>query len=208
MATQTRRRGCGCCGCLSAFFLLLFALILVGSGFFLFNAIGALNRLEATRPVPLPATTFSRQTYTTARQKLDRFFMDSAERSVTLSNDEVNALLAESPELPFLRHSIVVALNQSTAEVYCSLPVNLPLVPRRYLNCSFEVRPSMHGQELDLDVSRIETEGKPLGAEEIHQYRLVVLPVIETTLSNLNRVQWDRSVREIRIGNGNLVLAR
>jgi hypothetical protein len=208
MATQNRRGGCGCCGCLFASFLLLLALILVGLGFFYFNATKNLSRVAATGPVAVPATTFNRQTYTAARQKFDLFFADPAQRSVTLSNPEVNALLAESPELRLLGHSTVVVLNQNSAEVYCRLPVELPLLPRRYLNCAFQVRPSMRDDEFDLGISRIEREGKPLGAAEIRQYQIVVVPLIEKTLSGLNKIQGDRSVRDVRIENGNLILAR
>jgi hypothetical protein len=208
MAAQNRRGGCGCCGCLFAFLLFLFTLILVGAGFFYFKATNNLDRLSATGPVALPATTFSRQNYTTARQKFDQFFADPAERTLTLSNAEVNALLAESPELRILRHGTVVVLNQNYAEVYCSLPVDFPLLPRRYLNCAFQTRPSMRGEEFELDVTRIEREGKPLGAAEIRQYQSIVVPLIEKTLSGLNKIQRDRSVRDVRIENGSLVLAR
>jgi hypothetical protein len=86
--------------------------------------------------------------------------------------------------------------------------MELPLLPRRFLNCAFQVRPSMRDDQFDLDVSRIETEGKPLGAAEIRRYQTVVLPLIEKTLSSLNKIQGDRSVRDVRIENGNLVLAR
>ena len=63
-----------------------------------------------------------------ARQKFDHFFADQAERSVTLSNVEVNALLADSPELRILKRGTVVLLTQNSAEVHCSLPVD-PSVP-------------------------------------------------------------------------------
>lgn len=208
MAAQNRRGCCGCCGCLSAFFLILLALILFGVGFVYFNATNKLSRVAATGPVPLTATTFTQQTYIAARQKFDQFFADPAERSVTLSNAEVNALLADSPELRGLRHGTAVVLNQNSAELSCSMPVDLPLLPRRFLSCAFQVRPSMRGDDFVLDVSRIEREGKPLGAAEIRQYQAVVVPLIEKTLSTLNRIQGDRSVHEARIENGNLVLAR
>ena len=208
MAAQNRRGGCGCCGCLLVSFLFFLALILVGLGFFYFNATKNLSRVAATGPVASPATTFNRQTYTTARQKFNQFFADPAQRSVTLSNPEVNALLAESPELRVLSHAAVVVLNQNSAEVYCRLPMELPLLPRRFLNCAFQVRPSMRDDQFDLDVSRIETEGKPLGAAEVRQYQTVVLPLVEKTLSSLNKIQGDRSLRDVRIENGNLVLAR
>jgi hypothetical protein len=208
MAAQSRRAGCGCCGCFFAVLLVLFVLILLGVGLFYFNAANNLNRVAGGRLVPSPATAFNRQTYSLAREKFDRFFADPAERNVILSNAEVNALLADSPELRILRRGTAVVLNQTSAEVSCSLPLDLPLLPRRYLNCTFELRPSMRGQELELDVSRIEKEGKPLGPAEIHQYRFVVVPMIEKSLSSLNKIQGDRALRDIRIENGNLILSR
>ena len=208
MAAQSRRAGCGCCGCFFAFLLLLVALVAVGVGFLYFNAANRLNPASAARRVPLPGTTFNRQTYSIARQKFDRFFADPSEHSATFSNAEVNALLADSPELRLLRRGTAVVLNQISAQVDCSLAVDLPLLPRRYLNCTFETRPAMRGGELELDVSRIELEGNPLGAAGIHQYRLVVVPMIEKTLSTLNKLQGERAVRDVRIENGNLVLSR
>jgi hypothetical protein len=208
MAAQNRRAGCGCCGCFFSVFLLLLVLILFGVGFFYFNAANNLNRVPSGRLVPSPATAFNRQTYSVAREKFDHFFADPAERNVTLSNAEVNALLADSPELRILGRGTSVVLNQTSAEVGCNLPLDIPLLPRRYLSCTFEVRPAMRGQELELGVSRIEKEGKPLGPGEIHQYQLVVIPMIERSLSSLNKIQGDRAVRDVRIENGNLILSR
>ena len=142
MATQTGRKGCGSCGCVLALFVFLLTLVLVGVGFSYFYAANNLTRTATTGRVLLPATAFNRQTYTTARQKFDQFFADPAERSLTLSNAEVNALLAESPELRLFHRGIVVAFDHISAQVYSSVPLDLPFLPRRYLNCSFETRPS------------------------------------------------------------------
>jgi hypothetical protein len=208
MAAQSRRAGCGCCGCFFSVLLLLFILILFGVGFFYFNAANSLNSVVEGRLVPSPATAFNRQTYSLAREKFDRFFADPAQRNLTLSNGEVNALLADSPELRILQRGTAIVLNRTSAEVSCNLPLDIPLLPRRYLNCTFEIRPAMRGQELELDVSRIEKEGKPLGPGEVHQYQFVVVPMIERSLSSLNKFQGDRAVRDIRIENGNLILSR
>jgi hypothetical protein len=208
MAAQSRRAGCGCCGCLFSVLLLLLVLLLGGVGFFYFYAANNLDKVAPTRGGPLPGTTFSRQTYAVAREKFSSFFADAAARDLTLSNSEVNALLLDSPELRVLRRGTTVGLNQMFAEIHCTLPLDLPLLPRRYLNCTFEVRPAMRGQELELDVSRIEREGKPLGAAEIRQYRLVLVPLLAKSLSTLNRLQGDRAVRDLRIENGNLILSR
>jgi hypothetical protein len=208
MAAQKGRKGCGCCGCLLALFVFLLALVLVGVGLSYFYAANNLNRAATTSRVPLPATAFNRQTYTTARQKFDRFFANPLERTMTLSNAEVNALLADSPELRLFQRGIVVAFDHISAQVYCSVPLDLPFLPRRYLNCSFETRPSMHGEGMELDISRIERDGKPLPAGEVRQYRVVILPLIEKFLASMNKIRGDRAVRELWIENGNLVLAR
>jgi hypothetical protein len=208
MAAQKGRKGCGCCGCVLALFVFLLALMLVGVGFSYFYAANNLTRTATASLVLLPASAFNRQTYTTARQKFDQFFADPAERSLTLSNAEVNALLAESPELRLFHRGIVVAFNHISAEVYSSVPLDLPFLPRRFLNCSFETRPSMHGGGLELDVSRLERDGKPMGAAEVRQYRVVILPLIEKFLSSMNTMRGDQAVRNLRIENGNLVLGR
>jgi hypothetical protein len=208
MAAQNGRKGCGCCGCVLALCVSVLALGLAGVGFFYFYAANSLNRTAIASRVPLPATAFNRQNYATARQKFDQFFANPAERTLTLSNAEVNALLADSPELRFLQHGIVVAFDHISAQVYCSVPLDLPFSPRRYLNCSFETRPAMHGAGLELDISRIERDGKPMGAAEVRQYRVVIVPLIEKFLSSMNKIRGDRAVRDLRIENGNLVLAR
>ena len=66
----------------------------------------------------------------------------------------------------------------------------------------------MHGEGLELDVSRFERDGKPMGAAEVRQLRAMVLPLIKQFLSSMNKIRGDRAVRDLRIENGNLVLGR
>jgi hypothetical protein len=208
MATQDRRGGCGCCGCLFSFLLFLLVLLLVGVGLFYFGAANQLSRLASTIPVPLPATASSRQVYNQARQKFEYFFANSGERSLILSDEELNAFLADSPELRILNRGAGVILNQNSAHVYCSLPMNLPFQSRRYLNYTIHIRPSMRGEDFELNVFRVDREGKALGPTELRQLQIVAVPSIEKMLSIWNKLQMDRSVRDVRIENGNLILAR
>ena len=208
MATQDRRGGCGCCGFLFSFLLFLLVLFLVGVGLFCFEAANQLNRLASSTPVPLPQTASSRQVYNQARQKLERFFADSGERSLILSDAELNAFLADSPELRILNRGTVVILNQNSAYVHCSLPVNLPFQSRRYFNYTIHIRPSMRGEDFELNVFRVDREGKAIGPAELRRLQIVAVPSIEKMLSIWNKLQMDRSVRDIRIENGNLILAR
>src|SRR5271166_1517958 len=199
MATQDRRGGCGCCGFLFSFLLFFLVLLLVGVGLFYFEVANQLNRLASTIPAPLPPAVSSRQVYNQARQKIDHFFADSGERSLILS---------DSPELRLFNRGTVVILNQNSAHVYCSLPVNLPFQSRRYLNYTIHIRPSMRGEDFELNVSRVDREGKALGPAELRQLQIVAVPSIEKMLSIWNKLQMDRSVRDVRIENGNLILAR
>jgi hypothetical protein len=208
MATQNRRGGCGCCGFLFSFLLFLVVLLLVGVGLFYFQASNQLNRLASTAPVPLPPAGSSHQLYIETRQKFAHFLADSAERSLTLSNAELNALLADSPDLRILHHGTVVILNQNSADVYCSIPVNLPFLSRRYLNYTIHVRPSVRGEDFELNVFRIDREGKTLEPTELRQFQNVAVASAEKMLSVWNKMQMDRSVHDVRVENGNLILAR
>src|ERR1700730_3244675 len=208
MATQDRRGGCGCCGCFFSLLLFLLVLLLVGVGLFYFEAANQLSRLASTIPVPLPATASSRQVYNQARQKFEYFFANSGERSLILSDEELNAFLADSPELRILNRGAVVILNQNSADVYCSLPMNLPFQSRRYLNYTIHIRPSMRGEDFELNVFRVDREGKALGPTELLQLQIVAVLSIEKMLSICNKLQMDRSLRDVRSENGNLILAR
>jgi hypothetical protein len=202
------RRGCGCCGIFFALIALLVLLLLAGIGVLLFNAAVKLNSLSSSTPVMLPAVAGGSQAYKEARQKFDRFFSDPNERNLTLSGAEVNALLANAPELGILNRGIVVELKDNTAEIHCSVPVNLPFVSGKYLNYNFVVRPSVRGQDIELQVSRVDRDGKPLGESDLADFQRQILPKIDQVLSRANQYELDRSVRDIRVENGNLVLAR
>jgi hypothetical protein len=208
MAAQDRRGGCGCCGFLFSFLLFLLVLLLVAVGLLYFVAGKQLNRLTSTVPVSLPPAASSRQVYNEAKQKFAHFFADSGERSLILSNAELNAFLADSPELRIFNRGAVVILNQNAADVYCSLPMNLPFLSRRYFNYTIHIRPSMRGEDFELNVFRIDREGKALGPTELRQFQAVAVPSIEKILSVCNKLQMDRSVRDVRVENGNLILAR
>ncbi|HKM57601.1 MAG TPA: hypothetical protein VJX28_02570 [Chthoniobacterales bacterium] len=208
MPAQSRGGGCGCCGCLLGSVLVLLIALVIGVGFFYFAGTSGVDRLAVRGPFPSPATQFNRDTYISGRQKFDHFFSVAAERTLTLSNAEVDALLADSPELRVLGRGALVFLSQNAAEVYCSLPIGVPLLPKRYLNFSFEVRPSIRGDDVELDVTRIERDGRALNATETRKIQTGVVPLVETLLSNLNKFYGSEPVHEVRVENGNLILAR
>ena len=66
----------------------------------------------------------------------------------------------------------------------------------------------MRGEDFELNVFRVDREGKALGPAELRQLEIVAVPSIEKMLSLWNKLQMDRSVHDVRIENGNLILAR
>ncbi|MBV9645808.1 MAG: hypothetical protein JO334_19800 [Verrucomicrobia bacterium] len=55
----------------------------------------------------------------------------------------------------------------------------------------FQLRPSMHGDRLVLNLSKVEEKGRALRAAEI----AVVVPLMEQTLSTFNNIEGDRRAR-------------
>ena len=126
-------------------FSALVRLDVVGVGFFYFNATNNLNRCFGGAPRSFACDDVQPADLQLARQKLDHFFADPAERERHVFKCGSERAAGRLSRAACLGRGTVVALNQNSAEVDCSLPVDLPLLPRRYLNCTFEMRPSMRG---------------------------------------------------------------
>jgi hypothetical protein len=208
MADPRRQGGCGCCGFL--FFGFLFLLLaMIGVGLFSYwSGADKLRKFASNTPVALPSSGANRSLYAPARHRFDQFFSNPAQQSLTLSGAELNALLTEAPELKFLQKGVVATLRENSAEINCSIPVNLPLFSGQYINYILSLRPSLRGEDIELQIFRIERDGKQLNAEELHEFRNSVELPADIVLSSLNKIQLDRSVRDIRIENGNLVISR
>jgi hypothetical protein len=208
MADARQKSGCGCCGFLLFGSLFLF-LVLVGAALFSYWSCSTqLRKYASNSPVVLPSTGSNRSLYTAARRRLDQFFSSSSQQSVTLSGAELNALLTEAPELRFLQKGAVATLRENSAEINCSVPVNLPLFSSQYINYLLYLRPSLRGEDIELQVFRIDHAGRQLNAEELREFRSSVEHPANLILSGLNKVQLDRSIRDVRIENGTLVISR
>jgi hypothetical protein len=208
MADSRQKGGCGCCG----FFLfgsLFLLLILVALALFSYwSGIGQLRKFASSAPVALPSSGINRSLYPIARHRFDQFFANASQQSLTLSGAELNALLAEAPELKFLKKGAVATLRENSAELHCSVPLNLPLLSDQYINYILYLRPSLRGDDIELQVFRIDHDGKQLTALELHEFRDSLEHTANMILSSLNKMQLDRSIRDIRIENGTLVISR
>ena len=208
MAASNRGSGCGCCGIFSfGVGFLLLVLMAIGV-FFYFTSTNNLRKYASHSPAVLPAVETSRQLYISTRQRFDQFFANPLERSLMLSGPEINALLTESPELKSLQRNVVAALRKNSAELTCSLPINFPFFSSYFFNYTLYLRPSLRGENIQLQIYRIDKEGKQLSDKELRQFQNFVVQPANLVFSGWNKFQLNRSIRDIQIDNGNLLISR
>src|SRR4029077_9461090 len=133
-----RRRGCFFYGCLTSSILLL--VVLAG---LLLGYLKILNSFTDTKPAPLPTVNMSPADMEQVRRRVDTFRdnVRSARSTppLTLSSDELNALIATDPNLQALKGKIYVTIEDSQIKGQVSVPtsqVGLGIFKNRYLNGS------------------------------------------------------------------------
>jgi hypothetical protein len=182
-------------------FISLGAIIFIG--FLLFNHQEAPTLPPGREPWSSGST---EQIYASARQRLGHFLNTSNANSVTLSAADVNSLLADTPELWFLRKRAVVAFQNDVIEVHLSLPLLLP--GTKYFNLVVFARPAMRGENVALDIFRIERDGRVLEGSDQRFFKTAVEPYLNQVLSGINKIQGDRAIRDIRVQRDSLELSR
>lgn len=206
MARQNGQSGCGCCGVTSGLgcvVLLISLAAIIFLGFLLFNHLEALTSPPGRE---LWSSDASQQVYASARQRLGNFLSTSNANSVSLSAADVNSLLADAPELWFLRRRATVAFQNDVIEVHLTVPV--PLSGTKYFSWVVFLRPVMRGENVALDVIRIEQNGRVLDYNALRFFKTSVEPYLNQALSGLNKIQGDRAIRDLRVGRDSLELLR
>jgi len=206
MASQKGQSGCGCCGVTSGLgcvVLLISLAAIISLGFLLFNHLEALTSPPGRE---LWSSDSSQQIYASARQRLGKFLSTSSANSVTLSAADVNSLLADTPELWLFRRRASVAFQNDVIEVHLTVPVLLP--GTKDFSWVFFMRPAMRGENVALDIIRIEQNGRVLDYNALRFFKTNVEPYLNQALSGLNKIQGDRAIRDLRVERDSLVLLR
>src|SRR6201984_3566752 len=158
MSQPPQRSGCGCCGCLGCLGTGVFVLALAGAG------LGFLLYKTPTgeRPARLPVLAANQQVYVSARKKWDDFNRDSSIRVLTLSDAEINSLLAKAPEVGFLAGGATVTFPENGIQLQLSVPVKIIPFYTKYFNADVFLRPIITGENVDLNVYGVGGRGRPL----------------------------------------------
>jgi hypothetical protein len=209
MAYETRRQGgCGCCGMSGCVGALLLMILLGVAGFFVVRIGWNLYATASDQPVPVARSPVPPGAYSQARGKLNNF-MNSAEiRSVSLSEPEVNAMLADAPEFGFLQKGMSVVFRDDEAELRFRVPFHPIPFSMKYLNYEVFLRPMISDEKVTMNVLRVSNGGKPLDPTALRAFKEQAEPLLNQLLSVLNEIQQSRAIQSIRIQNGSVLLER
>ncbi len=163
--TQPKKHGCLFYGCLTVLILGL-----VGGIATYFGVRHVIKKLVVeytdTSPLELPAVALSQEQQDALKTRIDTFKAALDGKGVVqplhLSADEINALIAEDPELKGHAH---VAIESNRVKATLSLPMDklpLPGAGGRYLNGTALLNVALVNGQLFVTAQSVEVKGKPL----------------------------------------------
>jgi hypothetical protein len=163
-------------GCLVALVLLL--MVVLGGLFGLYYAKRMFNDFTDTKPAPLPQMRLSRAEIDALQQRIDLFRQATrsgkATEPLTLTSDEINALIATDPDLSALKGKLYVTLSGQQIEGQLSVPmeeIGLPIFRGRYLNGTGTFNISLHNGQLRLGATGFVVKGKRIPQVYMDQIR-------------------------------------
>ena len=170
------RRGCFFYGGIVAVVLFLF--LLVGALVGLRTAKRLFSRFTDTAPMQLPSGRVSQAELRQMENRIDSFRQAVREhrstQPLTLSAEELNALIATDPDLGPLKGKLFVSLTNSHFSAQMSVPMEkagLPLFKGRYLNGTGTFAVELRNGTLRVMPQTFKAKGKPLPEVYMQQLR-------------------------------------
>jgi len=169
------------------------------------------NDYTDTKPVPLPELQMSQAEIDQVRQRVDAFRQavraKNATPALTLSADDINALIATDPDLQPVKGKLYVMIEGDQLKGQVSVPmeqVGLPIFRGRYLNGTGTFRVLVRNGILRLTAEKLVVKGKPLPdnyMKEIRQQNLA------RDINNNPRatVALD-AIKEVQVKDGRLII--
>lgn len=204
-----KQRGCLFYGCLGGLVMLLIIVIagLVGLRY----AKKMVTDFTDSAPTPIPAVKLSPSEIEQVRKRIEDFRQAvRAQRPtppLTLTTDEINALIATDPDLEPFKGKVYVAIEGDQLKGQMSIPMaeaGLPAFRGRYLNGAGTFKLSVRNGLLYLTAQTIDVKGKPL--PEVYMQKIRT----ENLARNLNSdprasAALDR-IQNIQVKDGKVVI--
>ena len=166
-ATTKPRRGCCFYGCISGLVVMLIVVVagLIG----LHYAKKMFNQFTDSQPLALPPVQMSQVEIDNLHERIDAFQKALHEHQpaepLTLTSDEINALIATSPNLRGWKGKFYVTLEGEQVKGQLSVPleeIGLRIFKGRYLNASGTFHFSFHNGVLRFTAQQLAVKGKPV----------------------------------------------
>jgi hypothetical protein len=199
-------RGCFFYGCISGAILLV--LILIGAlvGLQLFKKM--LNQFTDTQAVALAPVALSQPEIEQLKQRVDIFRRDiqtgKAVTPLTLSAEEMNAIIQNSPEL---KDKLRVLIEGDKLKGQVSVPMDqlgLPMFKNRYLNATATLSLSLNNGALSLNAQDVTVKGKPI--PDVYQQRIRTANLLQGVPVDPRLTDALNQLEEIKVSDGKLVI--
>jgi hypothetical protein len=168
-----RRRGCLFYGCLTSCILVL--VVLAG---LILGYLKILNSFTDTKPATLPTVDMSDADMQQVRQRVDTFRNDvrtaHPTQPLSLSANEINALIATDPNMKALKGKVYVDIEGSQVKGQVSVPtsdVGLGIFKHRYINGSGSFNIALTNGTLFLSLQSLAIKGRPIPEKYMQQVR-------------------------------------
>lgn len=197
------RRGCLFYGLIV---FCIMALVLLLASFLGYRyAKSFIEQYTDTAPVAVPAVHMPEAALQQLRDRI-RMFGEGVDQGkpmapLTLSEAEVNALLATAPEVKFLNERASVTLTSSNVHAQVSLPTDelgLRMMKGRYLNATGTFTVGLEDGRLVVHVKSLTAKGKPFPEAFMRRFRDQNLaekvnddPKIQAALSKLQEIRTE-----------------
>lgn len=210
---EPKKRGCLFYGCFTSVILLM--LVIAAAGYGIWKARQYALDFTDTKPLEFAALDVDQDTLSAISKKIETFKNTVAQgqdaATLTLTDQEVNALLASSPNGKELARMVRVTFQDNRAVGMISLPLEkmlssekMTMVKGRYLNGSATLKISAQDGTLSLVIESLEVRGKSLPdmiMKELRQTNLAEKIRIDPEQQNF----W-RQIQGIEIRDGQIVI--
>ncbi len=201
-----KRRGCLFWGCLVAVLLVVAMGGCIGIGIYVLR-----DRLTSPEPQPIPTYNTKPGEYEAVKGRLTGFAQaakESRPARIELTADDLNALIADDPELKKLSGKVFVRIEGQEVVLDLSIPLDeapVPFMKGRWLNATVGLEVSLASGHLIVTPVRATIKGEPVAEKYLKNLQPMDL------LRNVKDEEFREFVRQaksLEVQDGKIVISR
>jgi hypothetical protein len=214
---KTNKAGWGCLGCGCVLVLVVFLLFggLMGGGIYMVGK--GLNVMSSASPAAIPPFTGGEDVYDGAQKKITQFNQDlsaSKTSTLTLSSDEVNAVLDHNVDLKKSQAELLITLTGDQARVQTSVASNkVPganfVVKDRYFNLDGTTGLSFDAEtkQIVFEFRKLQVGAVPIPANALPTYQTLCSQILNQKLrENAALANVLQNAKDVSIKDGQFVI--